>query len=239
MLSTAAVVRAVARTLLAQRNASQQQQPQPPIVIDPVCVSTSGYTLLEHEAIGALIEELFPLAAVLTPNIDEAVLLLRRMKPQLQHQEPASILSIGDMVRIACELRCALGGGAVLLKGGHVPRGSVKLADVVTASAETGTTGGAAVYRIRGIECEGMVQRPDADVEILLRAAKASPHASGSVEAALDGSVVVDVLCELEDGECVCTLFVRQYLDSSSTHGTGCTLSAALACALANGEPRE
>jgi hydroxymethylpyrimidine/phosphomethylpyrimidine kinase len=57
----------------------------------------------------------------------------------------------------------------------------------------------------------------------------------------------VDVLCEVVDqrgksggdsGGTRCTLFVRPYLDSTSTHGTGCTLSAALACALARRLPR-
>ena len=52
-----------------------------------------------------------------------------------------------------------------------------------------------------------------------------------------DGPVVVDILCE-QEGVDVCTLFVRPYLDSNSTHGTGCMLSAALTCALARGEPR-
>jgi hydroxymethylpyrimidine/phosphomethylpyrimidine kinase len=223
-------VRTVARTLLAQRRAPH---PLPPIVIDPVCVSTSGYTLLEHDAIAVLVDELLPLAAVLTPNIDEAMLLLQHLKPQ--HQEPSrSISSIGDMLRTACDLRCALGAGAVLLKGGHLPRGSVCLADVVSASVESAAS--AAAVRVRGVECEGMVPCPDADAEILLHAAMGNPRASS--QAPVDGPVVVDVLYEQEEGVDVCTLFVRPYLDSNSTHGTGCTLSAALACALARGEPR-
>ena len=229
MLSNASVVRTVARTLLAQRRAPHHHLP---IVIDPVCVSTSSHTLLEHDAIAALVDELLPLAAVLTPNIDEAILLLQHMKPQ--HQAPArSVSSIGDMLRTACDLRCALGDGAVLLKGGHLPRGSVCLADVVSAGVESAAC---AAVRIRGVECEGMVLRPGVDAEILLLAARESPRASSP--ALVDGPVVVDVLCEQEEGVDVCTLFVRPYLDSNSTHGTGCTLSAALACALARGEPR-
>ena len=226
MLSNASVVRTVAHTLLAQRRATY---PHLPIVIDPVCVSTSGHTLLEHDAIAALVDELLPLAAVLTPNIDEAILLLQYLKPQ--HQAPArSVSSISDMLRTACDLRCALGDGAVLLKGGHLPRSSVCLADVVSESATS------AAVRIRGVECEGMVLRPGVDAEILLLAARESPRASSP--ALVDGPVVVDVLCEQEEGVDVCTLFVRPYLDSNSTHGTGCTLSAALTCALARGEPR-
>ncbi|KAH8980791.1 hypothetical protein EDB92DRAFT_260788 [Lactarius akahatsu] len=237
MLSTADVVHTVARALLALRSAPQQQ-PYPPIVIDPVCVSTSGHTLLEHDALGVLVDELLPLATVLTPNIDEAALLLHHLKPP---HAPASISSIGDMLRAACELRCALGDGtAVLLKGGHLPRGGARLADVVSASAESA---GTAPYWISGVECEGMVlscvpggDPPDA--EILLRAAGADPTT------AVDVPIAVDVLCERDGGgkgKCVCTLFVRPYLESKNTHGTGCTLSAALACALAcalaRGEP--
>ncbi|KAH9056784.1 Ribokinase-like protein [Lactarius vividus] len=226
MLSTAGVVHTVARALLALRG--EQQQPPPPIVIDPVCVSTSGHTLLEPDALGVLVHELLPLATVLTPNMDEAALLLRHLNPP---QAPAPISSVGDMLRAACELRCALGdGAAVLLKGGHLPRcrgGGGRLADVEIA--------GTARYGIGAVECEGVLLRiPGADTdppdaEILLRAA-----------GAVDVPIVVDVLCERDGGErgkCVCTLFVRPYLESKNTHGTGCTLSAALACALARGEP--
>jgi hydroxymethylpyrimidine/phosphomethylpyrimidine kinase len=223
-------VRTVARTLLAQRRAPH---PLPPIVIDPVCVSTSGYTLLEHDAIAVLVDELLPLAAVLTPNIDEAMLLLQHLKPQ--HQEPSrSISSIGDMLRTACDLRCALGAGAVLLKGGHLPRGSVCLADVVSASVESAAS--AAAVRVRGVECEGMVPCPDADAEILLHAAMGNPRASSQAPA--DEPVVVDVLCE-KGGGSACVHVIRTAVSGLGQHARhGCTLSAALACALARGEPR-
>src|SRR6266404_1305719 len=44
----------------------------PPLVVDPVMVSTSGTSLLETAGIRALREELFPLAVLLTPNVHEA-----------------------------------------------------------------------------------------------------------------------------------------------------------------------
>ena len=249
MLSTAGIVCAVARALLALRGSPQQQRQKLPIVVDPVCVSTSsGYVPLEHDALEALVHELLPLAAVLTPSMDEAALLLHCLR--LQHnpgsqEEPPSISSIGDMVRVACELRCALGdGAAVLLKGGQLPRGSSRLADVVSAGAEMGPVdigGTGRACRIRGVVCQWVVLCiPDADAdslntEILLRASgTSSPVAEPGFTA-----VVVDVLCErVGEGKCACTLFVRPYLESNSTHGSGCTLSAALACALARGEPR-
>ena len=70
MLANADVVRATARMLKALPS-------MPPLVIDPVCVSTSGHTLVEGDALGTLITELLPLATVLTPNTNEAVLLLQ------------------------------------------------------------------------------------------------------------------------------------------------------------------
>ena len=42
------------------------------IVVDPVMVATSGARLISEDAIGTLKKQLFPLAAVLTPNIPEA-----------------------------------------------------------------------------------------------------------------------------------------------------------------------
>jgi hydroxymethylpyrimidine/phosphomethylpyrimidine kinase / thiaminase len=222
MLANESVVRTIAHTLKAQPS-------PPPLVVDPVCVSTSGHTLLEHEALSALAGELLPLATVLTPNMDEAALLLQHQHARAADSENAQqqpITSIGDMLRAAREL-CVLGPCAVLLKGGHmVGRGGMRLADVEAAAA------GQPVHRI---EYEGLVL-PNADMEILFQ----DP-------AVCDAPVVVDVLCERDEqggggggsAEGRCTLFVRPYLDSSSTHGTGCTLSAALACALARGDTRK
>ncbi len=48
-----------------------------PLVVDPVMVAASGAKLLEDDAVGVLVEELFPLATVVTPNLHEACALLR------------------------------------------------------------------------------------------------------------------------------------------------------------------
>lgn len=77
------------------------------IVIDPVMVATSGAKLLKTEAISTIIEELLPIATVVTPNIPEG--------------EALSGLTIGspaDMER-AAEAIGKTCGCAVLLKGGH------------------------------------------------------------------------------------------------------------------------
>ncbi|KAH9972904.1 Ribokinase-like protein [Russula compacta] len=227
MLANADIVRAVAHTLKALPS------PPPSLVIDPVCISTSGHTLLEHEALGTLVAELLPLAAALTPNTSEAALLLQH-RPQSRRagawEANGQIASVEDMVRASREL-CALGPRAVLLKGGHRAHGDTHLADVEAVAAKED-------LRVHGIECGGWV-RHGANMEILFQAAAA---ARGQDPAAVrDVPVVVDVLFEAGDRGSGrtggCTLFVRPYLDSTSTHGTGCTLSAALACALACGEP--
>jgi len=245
MLANADVVRATARALKALPS-------PPPLVIDPVYVSTSGHTLLEHDALGALITELLPLATVLTPNASEAALLLQnrhRVRPSGGDAgpgvpSPLPMASIQDMLGASRAL-CALGPRAVLLKGGHVTRGAMRLSDVEAATNVATALGD---LRVDKVECDGLVQR-GMNMEILFRAAAASqePMIMGRDEDE-DVPIVVDVLCEVdgrgggsggEGGGTRCTLFVRPYLDSTSTHGTGCTLSAALACALARGLSRK
>lgn len=80
---------------------------QPPLVIDPVMVSTSGAQLLRADAVSAL-KRLFPLAALLTPNLDEAAALLGR--------------ELGDVedLRSAARELFETYGCAALVKGGHL-----------------------------------------------------------------------------------------------------------------------
>ena len=80
----------------------------PHVVLDPVMVATSGDRLIASETVQVLVNELFPLAAVVTPNLDEAALLLGR-----------EIEGIDDLDDAARDL-LALGPPAVLLKGGHL-----------------------------------------------------------------------------------------------------------------------
>jgi hydroxymethylpyrimidine/phosphomethylpyrimidine kinase len=77
------------------------------LVVDPVMVAKSGHKLLRDDAVGALRERLIPLAAVITPNLPEAEVLLDR-----------EVGSRGEMERAARDL-VALGCGAAVLKGGH------------------------------------------------------------------------------------------------------------------------
>jgi hydroxymethylpyrimidine/phosphomethylpyrimidine kinase len=78
------------------------------VVFDPVMVATSGAVLIDEAAIAVLVQELFPRTTLITPNLDEAALLVRR---PLQTE--------GDMEAAATEL-LAMGARAVLLKGGHL-----------------------------------------------------------------------------------------------------------------------
>jgi hydroxymethylpyrimidine/phosphomethylpyrimidine kinase len=127
------------------------------VVLDPVMVATSGDRLITPLTAQVLVDELFPLATVVTPNLDEAALLLSRPIEAAHELEPAA----RDLL--------ALGAPAVLLKGGHLPGDEV--ADLLVSGP-------------------GPAQR------------LASPR-----------------------------------IASRNTHGTGCTLSSAIAAHLALGEP--
>lgn len=78
-----------------------------PLVVDPVCVSKSGNSLLDEAGRKALLERLVPLATLVTPNLDEAALLLGR-----------SIRTAAEIAQAGREF-VALGAGAALMKGGH------------------------------------------------------------------------------------------------------------------------
>ncbi len=79
------------------------------VVLDPVMVATSGDRLIAEATVGELVRELFPRAAVITPNLDEAGLLLGR-----------SIHGADELEQAAQDL-LAMGAQAVLVKGGHLP----------------------------------------------------------------------------------------------------------------------
>ena len=151
MLGDAEVVRGVAEGV---RSHSLR-----PYVLDPVMVATSGDPLLEPDAVSAIVDELFPLASLVTPNLDE-VAILTGERPK----------DVAAMERAARELVAKRGARAALVKGGH-----------------------------------------------------------------LAGAELVDVLF---DGRTV-RRFTHERVKTTSTHGTGCTLSAAIAAALALRVPLE
>ena len=77
------------------------------IVVDPVMVATSGSALMKTDAVKTLIEELLPLATVVTPNIPEAEILSGLTITTKEEMEQVAKL-IGDTYKCS-----------VLLKGGH------------------------------------------------------------------------------------------------------------------------
>jgi hydroxymethylpyrimidine/phosphomethylpyrimidine kinase len=83
------------------------------VVLDPVMVATSGAVLIDNPAIAVLVRELFRRAALVTPNLDEAALLVGRPLHNAQDME----LAAGELL--------ARGAHAVLLKGGHLPGDTV------------------------------------------------------------------------------------------------------------------
>lgn len=78
------------------------------VVLDPVMVATSGDTLVGQETVQELVRQLFPRALVVTPNLDEAALLLHRDIRRIEELDAAA----DDLL--------ALGANAALLKGGHL-----------------------------------------------------------------------------------------------------------------------
>lgn len=145
MLPTVEIIAEVAR-LFRETNL-------PAPVVDPVIRSTSGYDLIDDEALHALVNELIPLARLATPNIPEA-----------ERITGLHITNEKEMLEAARLMR-EMGARAVLVKGGHL-------------------TGEA-----------------------------------------------IDVL----DDEGRVTIFRAERIETRNTHGTGCTLAAAIAACLARG----
>ncbi|MGU9938910.1 bifunctional hydroxymethylpyrimidine kinase/phosphomethylpyrimidine kinase [Empedobacter brevis] len=79
-----------------------------PIVYDPVMVATSGHRLIKEETLEACIEKLFPLATLITPNLDEASILVNHKIDSAE-----LMLAYGETI-------LNLGCQNLLLKGGHL-----------------------------------------------------------------------------------------------------------------------
>lgn len=148
------------------------------IVVDPVVRSTSGYDLIDDAALTALIENLFPLADVITPNIPEAERIARM-----------SINSPADIAAAAKEIH-ARGARNVLIKGGH------------------------------RTNSEFSPHRP------------ASVAETGNRRITNDELQAVDHLFMADETH----VFAAEYIETTATHGTGCTLAAAIAANLALGK---
>jgi len=166
MLANAAVARTVAAFLAQAR--------VPHVVLDPILKSSSGAELLDSPGTQVLIERLFRLAEVVTPNLDEALSLTGMSDvPPAENPAPgtpaasSTAASLSAMREAARRLH-SLGAANIVVTGGHLEK-AIDLLSFTTA---------------RGVEEE---------------------------------------------------VFKAQRQRSSSTHGTGCAFSTALACHLAHG----
>jgi hydroxymethylpyrimidine/phosphomethylpyrimidine kinase len=104
MVASVALIEAIAAALGSVAS-------RPPVVVDPVMISKSGYALLQPDAREALVRKLFPLATVVTPNLPEAEALLGRPIADL------------EAMKTAAREIAALGGKMVVVKGGHLGQG--------------------------------------------------------------------------------------------------------------------
>ncbi len=100
------------REIVAEGARLFREEELPAPVVDPVLRSTSGYELMESDAIEVLLKDLMPLARVITPNIPESETLTGL---HIENEE--------GMRAAASKLR-EMGARAVLIKGGHLSLGA-------------------------------------------------------------------------------------------------------------------
>ena len=134
MLFNAGLIREVVRFW-----SSIPARKRPPLVVDPVMIATSGARLLQPAAVRALLDGLLPLATLITPNLDEAEVLVGH-----------PLRSIDDLLQAAIEIHLRF-GCAALVKGGHL-RG-VRTATDVFFDGRNGLT--FSVPMIRGVTTHG------------------------------------------------------------------------------------
>lgn len=98
---------------------------RPALVVDPVMVATSGDPLLQSDAVSYYKEALFPLATLVTPNLDEAAVLVGRPISSFSEMKSAGLELVG---RYGC---------AFLMKGGHLRENVARDLLVMTDGALT------------------------------------------------------------------------------------------------------
>lgn len=106
MLHSVEIIEAVAEDISAFA-------PHAALIVDPVMVAKGGAPLLQSNAMDAYKRALMPLATLITPNVPEASVLTGRSITTLDEQKAAADALLG------------LGCDAVLLKGGHMPGGTI------------------------------------------------------------------------------------------------------------------
>jgi hydroxymethylpyrimidine kinase/phosphomethylpyrimidine kinase len=188
----------------------------PAPVVDPVMRATSGDDLINDDAVSCLVADLFPLARVVTPNIPEA--------------ERLTGLTIIDEagMRLAAQTIRELGARAVLVKGGHLARRQKAAGRRRSAGGSRQTAGG------RRQEAGG--RRQEADGRRQTAESSRPEVAFNDVrQTAAVSEQAIDVL----DNEGRVTVFRAELIAGGDVHGSGCTLSAAIAACLGKGQNLE
>ena len=170
LLHSAAIVRTVAAVL---REFTAQTGRALPLVIDPVMVATSGEPLLAEDAITAYEEDLFPLAALVTPNLDEVATLL-----------DCPVADLSMMHAAGAELRAKY-GVPFLLKGGHLAGNRA----IDLLFTDDGTTAMEAKFS-RGIDTHGTGCTYSAAIAAGLAAGEALPSAVRQAKAFVTAAIV-------------------------------------------------
>jgi hydroxymethylpyrimidine/phosphomethylpyrimidine kinase len=133
LLHSAGIIAAVAKAIAPALRAGV------PLMVDPVMVASTGRPLLKRDAIAAL-RKFMALAAVVTPNRDEAALLWGR-----------KITNLDELEQAARELARDFGGPAILAKGGHLRTGQA----VDVLATPEGKLRRFSVKRIPGVDPHG------------------------------------------------------------------------------------
>nr|XP_019011800.1 phosphomethylpyrimidine kinase [Kwoniella pini CBS 10737]OCF50581.1 phosphomethylpyrimidine kinase [Kwoniella pini CBS 10737] len=206
MLTNASIIRAMALELKNLNTIN---------ILDPVMISTSGHTLLPEDAIEAL-KELYPFINYFTPNIPEAIKLSGFKKKQKENENENEVgesnLTLNEMIELAKETNSKTGTFIILLKGGH---SSISRKEVLTYKGKIPIIW----------EEGGDVNDDESDtIEVLSLYKKYTKIPENQK------GLVVDIL--VNKGE-IKALFVGKKVESNNTHGTGCTLSTAIACSYA------
>ena len=228
MISNEGVAEAIAKSL-SKHGAKN-------VVLDPVMVATSGGVLMKQSALHALKYKLAPAAEIITPNVREAE-VLAEMK----------ISSLAGMRTAAVKISQFF-GGAILIKGGDLAGASVACGAADAArnfkafGHETGENG--ARENSAGLtksadfadenftsECKILTASAEPSFEQNLSAAPLDAGFKPNSEGGDSRNLAVDIL--YENGKFY--EFSAPKIATRNTHGTGCTLSSAIACALAAG----
>ena len=228
MISNEGVAEAIAKSL-GKHGAKN-------VVLDPVMVATSGGVLMKQSALHALKYKLAPAAEIITPNVREAE-VLAEMK----------ISSLADMRAAAVKISQFF-GGAILIKGGDLVGASVACGAAGAAQnfnasqRDTGENGArenfagstkSADFADENFTSGGGNLTTGAEPSFG-RNLSAAPLGAGFELSGEGGDLrnfAVDIL--YENGKF--HEFSAPKISTRNTHGTGCTLSSAIACALAAG----